>query len=180
MALIDDPDPERQGGAYDQAITDLYIKHDLQVMKYLRRLGVPKSDAEEIRNDSFLAARLYWEKVQHYKEPEAYVYKVARNCTAKYFGKMSSDQPLPPDEALPDGAVVDLTRSDAIIDLRNAMARLSPKERDCVVLHYLQGFKHREIGFILDRTEGDVARTLSDARKRLRPLLDEDDSGEGA
>ncbi len=59
-------------------------------------------------------------------------------------------------------------------DVRDALARLSPRERACVVGRYVDDLSTREVAERLHLSEGAVKRYLSDARARLGELLDED------
>jgi RNA polymerase sigma-70 factor (ECF subfamily) len=55
--------------------------------------------------------------------------------------------------------------------LWRALEQLSPVQRDVVLLHDLEGWRHAEIADRLELSEGMSRRHLSDARKRLRALL---------
>ncbi|MDT0164012.1 sigma-70 family RNA polymerase sigma factor [Actinotalea sp. AC32] len=56
-------------------------------------------------------------------------------------------------------------------DVEAAMARLSPRERACVVLRYTEDLTVGEVAGRLGVSEGAVKRYLADARKRLGGLL---------
>ena len=64
---------------------------------------------------------------------------------------------------------------DAIVavraDVHAALARLSPRERACVVLRHFEDLTVHEIAARLELSEGAVKRYLSDARARLAPML---------
>jgi RNA polymerase sigma-70 factor (ECF subfamily) len=55
--------------------------------------------------------------------------------------------------------------------VRAALWRLPEKQRQAVVLHYLQGLKVAEIAGVLDIPAGTVLSRLHTARRRLRELL---------
>ncbi len=74
------------------------------------------------------------------------------------------DVPAPPD------------RHELRIDLERMISRLPDDERVVLVLHDVEGMKHREISEHLDIPEGTSKTHLSSARKRLRAMM----SGEGA
>ena len=57
------------------------------------------------------------------------------------------------------------------VDVHNALARLSPRERACIVLRHYEDLTVPEIAARLEIGEGAVKRYLSDARTRLEPLL---------
>jgi RNA polymerase sigma-70 factor (ECF subfamily) len=59
--------------------------------------------------------------------------------------------------------------------LDGAMAQLSPIQREILLLHDLEGWRHREIAASLDMSEVMARQHLFQARKRLRELLPRDD-----
>ena len=60
------------------------------------------------------------------------------------------------------------------VDVRAALALLSPRERACVVLRFFDDLPVREIAADLGVSEGSVKRYLSDATTKLRGVLDVD------
>ena len=68
-------------------------------------------------------------------------------------------------DGAPDAVAAD--RADVAV----AMARLTPRERACVVLRYFDDLTVRDIAVQLALSEGAVKRYLSDARRRLAPML---------
>jgi RNA polymerase sigma-70 factor, ECF subfamily len=75
---------------------------------------------------------------------------------------------LPLDGA--DGAVLDRRRD---VDLEQAIAQLSPRQRMAVNLYYFVGLDTRSCAEVMGCAEGTVKATLHQARGRLRALLDE-------
>lgn len=59
-------------------------------------------------------------------------------------------------------------------DVASALTRLSPRERACVVLRYYEDLTVPQIAARLDVSDGAVKRYLSDALRRLGPLLGAD------
>lgn len=60
-------------------------------------------------------------------------------------------------------------------DVHAALARLSPRERACVVLRHFEDLTVHEIALRLELSEGAIKRYLSDARHRLAPMLGDDE-----
>lgn len=58
-------------------------------------------------------------------------------------------------------------------DVHAALAQLTPRERACTVLQYFEDLSVKEIATRLEVSEGAVKRYLSDARRRLGPMLGE-------
>ena len=57
-------------------------------------------------------------------------------------------------------------------DVVGALARLSPRQRACIVLHHYAGYPVKEIARMLGSTSAAVRVHLSQRRKRLRALLE--------
>lgn len=65
--------------------------------------------------------------------------------------------------------------SDLPLLLREALARLSPKQRAAVVLHHYAGYPLRDVARIIGSTKSAVGVHLHRARERLRRLLEDHD-----
>jgi RNA polymerase sigma-70 factor (ECF subfamily) len=65
----------------------------------------------------------------------------------------------------------DAERSELRDDLTQAMGKLTETQRQVVLLHDLEGYKHREIGDLIGISEGASRFHLSTARATLRGLL---------
>jgi RNA polymerase sigma-70 factor, ECF subfamily len=59
-------------------------------------------------------------------------------------------------------------------DLIDALARLSPRQRACVVLHHYAGYPVKEIASMLGTTTAAVKVHLSQGRKRIRSQIAEE------
>lgn len=66
----------------------------------------------------------------------------------------------------------DANRSQLRSRLSQALQTLPDREREIVILHDVEGMKHREIAALLDTPEGTVRYLLSRARSLLRERLD--------
>jgi RNA polymerase sigma-70 factor (ECF subfamily) len=103
------------------------------------------------------------------RDPVAWAWKTAFRVAAgalKERGRMTHE--------LPDRAT---DMPESTIDLMRALARLSPKQRGALVLHYYAGYPARDIARILDSTSAAINVHLSAGRKRLRLILEADDAG---
>lgn len=60
----------------------------------------------------------------------------------------------------------------AAVDVRDALARLAPRQCLAVSLFYLADLSTAEVAAAMDISEGTVKSTLSEARERLRTILE--------
>lgn len=62
---------------------------------------------------------------------------------------------------------------DPEVELLDALRRLSPKQRAALVLHYYAGYPTKEIAAILGSSAATVRVHLSQGRRRLRRILED-------
>jgi RNA polymerase sigma-70 factor (ECF subfamily) len=101
------------------------------------------------------------------RQPDKWVWRAAFRIAA---GELKSRRRLGPTR--PDGSY---EMEEPPGDLIQALAILSPKQRAAAILYYYLGYPTREIADILDSSQAAVRVHLSQARKRLRRVLETDD-----
>jgi RNA polymerase sigma-70 factor (ECF subfamily) len=133
-------------------------------------------DAEDVCQDSFVRAI---ERLDGLRRPErfaAWLLQIVRNRARNYhnYRRVRSTTPL---EAVSTASEEDTARaseqSDLQEDLESALSELSEIQREIVLLHDMEGWKHREIAERLDMSEGMSRQHLMVARRTLRERLGE-------
>ena len=71
-------------------------------------------------------------------------------------------------------------RVNLAMDLESALAALGPEDRAVVWLHDVEGYNHREIAGLFEKTESFSKTRLSRARARLRELMEKEQSLPGS
>ena len=131
-------------------------------------------DAEDAAQESLLVAL---ERIEECRSPEKFggwlmtiVRNRSRNLLRREGLRETSQVPesASSGEPLPDR---DLERTELRGALEDALATLPPVQREIVLLHDLEGWKHREIAERLDLPSGTVRSHLHFARKALRSVL---------
>jgi RNA polymerase sigma-70 factor, ECF subfamily len=111
-----------------------------------------------------------------------YLFKIATNLVADRRRKKGGEYVPLPDDAddagLPAG-VDEAQRANCRQDLGNAMARLTPRQRNLLWLAYAHGSSHDEIAGILGMKATSVKQLLFRARRRLAELLGGEDWRKG-
>lgn len=134
-------------------------------------------DAEDICQDAFVKAL---ERLDDCRQPEkflAWLLQIVRNSARNYldYRRVRLAQPL--DTTNVTSALSperDAERSELRGTLAEALEKLSDVQREVVLLHDLEGWKHREIGESLGLSEGAARQHLFAARRKLRELLGAD------
>ncbi|MBN2308190.1 MAG: sigma-70 family RNA polymerase sigma factor [Candidatus Hydrogenedentes bacterium] len=135
--------------------------------------------AEDLAQDTFLAA---WANLPALRNPERFgpwVHRIARNLaknwlrSAAYRRKLEQRQHWlsehGDEEAGEENGAMQSERRAAI---RESLAALTPKLREAVVLHYLEGNSVAESAEALDTTESAVKKRLQYARARMRDYFE--------
>lgn len=143
---------------------------------YTVALGVTHdaADAEDVTQDAFVTAL---EKLDDCEPARfsGWLLSIVRNRALNFRRSQAVRNPAPLTvlEATPSSSNPEHDAGRAILrdDLTAALARLSETQRQVVLLHDLEGYKHREIGDLIGISEGASRFHLSTARATLRGLL---------
>lgn len=129
----------------------------------------PGADRDDIVQDVLARA---WAKRQLYDPargtPSAWLLAITADLAVKARRRIRWHAPLP-DVPHPPGRV------DDDIDLARAMTRLSRRQRLAVECVYFAGLSVADTAAVMRCAEGTVKSTLSDARAKLRTLLEAQD-----
>ncbi|MEX0893880.1 MAG: sigma-70 family RNA polymerase sigma factor [Gemmatimonadota bacterium] len=147
---------------------------------YAVALGVMRNptDAEDVVQDAFIKAL---EELESCREPDrfaAWLARIVRNRAHSFHRYRRVRRATTLDDAGPLAGASDPAQDTARSRLRDrlslAAAELSEKQRQVLLLHDLEGWKHREIGELMDMPAGTVRYTLHQARRAMRELLGAD------
>lgn len=157
-------------------------------LKAAHRVAVARlsneQDAEDVCQDAFITAL---RKLDSCKRPEhfrAWLMTIVKNRAHNFreYQEVRRTQPL--EHARSSASRSDPERDAGATDLRNrltgALAQLTDLQRQVVLLHDYEGWKHTEIGERLGVSAGASRFHLHVARKRLRELLKDLKPGEGS
>lgn len=131
-------------------------------------------DAEDAIQESFLVALQRLDECRNPERFAGWLLTIVRNRSRNLVRRESlrTADPIPPGtsgrEAGPDRVT---ERVELRERLQEALDTLPPVQREIVLLHDLEGWKHREIADRLDLPSGTVRSHLHFARKALRSVL---------
>jgi RNA polymerase sigma-70 factor (ECF subfamily) len=133
------------------------------------------TEAEDVVQDAMVAAL---GRLGDVRGPDSFVpwlMQIVRNRSRNLLRSKGVRAALPLEhaESRPDGSspLRDLERSEIREKLTDGLSVLSDVQREVVLLHDLEGWKHREIGESLGIPEGTVRYHLFNARRALRARL---------
>jgi len=140
----------------------------------LARTGDPH-DAEDVAHDTFVVAL---ERLADCREPDRFagwLLRIARNTALNHVRARTVRDAVPLDDAAGAASDGDPGRDAELAalkgDLLAAMEGLSPVQREVLLLHDLEGWRHGEIGERLGFPEGTARYHLHEARRTMRQRL---------
>ena len=132
------------------------------------------ADAEDVVQDAFIRALEQLDTCQ----PDrfvAWLMRIVRNRAISLQRKKKVRSALPLEWAngarSRDDPALSTERRGLRDRLQEALESLPERQREVLLLHDLEGWKHREIGDALEMKEGTVRYTLFQARRAMRARL---------
>jgi RNA polymerase sigma-70 factor (ECF subfamily) len=138
-------------------------------------VGEP-ADAEDICQDAFIAALERLDDCRHPDRFLAWLLQIVRNHAYSLHRSQRVRRALPLEgaiRAVDHGAnpAGDAARAELRERLTTEIQELSEVQREVLLLHDLEGWRHREIAELLGLPEGTVRAHLSYARRNMRERL---------
>ena len=155
-------------------IDDTIYAYSADVFRVCRRVTSSREDALDAYQETFLAFTRRQEQLDLTEDLRPWLRETARRCslatlrkTARVGNQLASDVT---DDSPETGVTFESSEVTAI--LHEEVSRLSPGERDVLVLLYSEGLSHREAAARLEIPEGSMhrrlSRTLTGLRNRLK------------
>lgn len=131
-------------------------------------------DAEDVCQDAFMKALSRLDDCRHPERFVAWLLQTVRNRAhnVRDYQRIRAGVSLDHvNVSSPSDSARVVLRSELRARLEAAIAELPPRDREVVLLHDLEGWRHRAIATSLGTSEGRSRQHLFHARKRLRELL---------
>jgi RNA polymerase sigma factor (sigma-70 family) len=145
-----------------------FWQYEPQLSRYLWHMTGDEQRAHDLCQDAFIRAWQHFGEIQHYKHPQAWLFRVATNLALTSQRQTLQIQAVAIDDDHP------LTQGDLgsrIADrelIAQALQSLSPRSRSALLLQVEQGFSCAEIGKLLGMKVSAVKTALSRAREQFR------------
>lgn len=162
-----------------EALAELYNRYQQHLFRYLLQLTPDYGLAEEILQDTFVAA---WKSARTFEGRStvrtwliSITRRQAHNTLRRHklpaideagFEELAATEPEPEDFAL---------ASIARDELTTAFKQLAPVHREIIVLIFIEDLSYQDVANVLGIPVGTVKSRLSNAKRMLRTLLDHRD-----
>lgn len=124
--------------------------------------------AEDAVTDAFIKAYERWGKVSQMESPTGWVTRVAINNSKRWFRKRAPSM----------STTAGLADTYPDVDLWRAVSALPQRQREALVLRYVDDFTQQQVAAELDVAAGTAAATLHKARNNLRSALAQGESND--
>jgi RNA polymerase sigma-70 factor (ECF subfamily) len=157
----------------------LYLLHVDAVYKYLYRRTLHKATAEDLTSTTFLKAI---ESVRSFdtargSEFRGWLYRIARNALIDHYRRLRKTVDIESVwdlESFDDSTDVAAKAIDAKA-LHEALQKLTPAQREIVLLRAWEGLSYKEIAALTGKTEGNAkvlfSRAISDLRAHMPTMI---------
>lgn len=156
-----------------QAFQALHRRHNSRVYSFAHRIVQAADRAEEITNDTWLAVWKGAAKYEGRSSVMTWLFGIAYRTalkTRRRFWFETNHVELDHDLRASDEASAEHVLMSR--DVARALSRLSIEHRTIVELTYYYGLTYTEIGDLIGCPEGTVKSRMSQARKKMKALLE--------
>ncbi len=146
-----------------EAVEDLFRREGVRLWRALAAFTGDRDIASDAVAEAFAQLLGRGDEV---RAPDRWVWRAAFNIARGDLKERGRRQELVTDQIY--------EMSDPPGDLLKMLAKLSPSQRAATILHYYAGYSTKEVAEILGSSAATVRVHLSQGRKRLRALLEDD------
>jgi RNA polymerase sigma-70 factor (ECF subfamily) len=156
-----DPDPRAFGAFYEDALPRIYGY-------FLHRSGGSVSVAEDLTQETFLAAVAELKKGRRVEAPIRWIYGIARHKLLDHYRRQERDEHVLEGQSALDAIARDEDAHDARDRAVAALAAVATSQRAALVLCYLDGFSVEEIATALGKSTVAVHSLLERGRASFK------------
>ena len=152
------------GNGEDNAFAGIVNRYYIPIRSYIYHLTGDYEATQDLTQDTFLQAYKNIRTTENDLPLKAWLYRVATNNAWQYHRRKNlkslvSFKGLRETNGTED--VHDHRDEDEDIAVQDALKKINGRQRTCLVLHYIEGFKYREIAETLGISEDSVRKRVA-------------------
>lgn len=162
------------------AFAEIIEQYQAPIVRYLYRLTGNYEMAKDLAQDTFLQAYKGILKTDAELSFRAWLYRIATNNALQHRRRKKQLSFIPftsrEDDIPAAGNRADYPGEKLAIN--EALLKIPGEQRTCLVLHFIEGFKYREIAETLGCSEEAVRKRVARGRKLFIELYDREGGGQ--
>jgi len=154
-----------------EAFAGLVQQFQSAIVSYLFRLTGDMELARDLAQDTFIQAYKGLSATICTISFRAWLYRIATNNALQYFRRQAKLAFVPLDDSRPPAVDPDAACEDnEAAAVNEALLKMPERLRVCLVLHFVDGFKHREIAKMLGISEDAVRMRVARGGAEFRRI----------
>ncbi len=161
-----------RAGSVD-AFAEIVEHYQVPVIRYLYRLTGDYETAQDLAQETFIQAYKGILKTNSELRLKPWLYRIATNNAWQYHRRRRLLSFIPFDDLRKSGAPNVENQSDGTVEemaIQETLRKVPAEQRACLVLHFVEGFKYREIAETLGISEDAVRKRVSRGKQIFRRL----------
>ena len=160
----------RQG--HPDAFTEIVEHYELPISRYIQRLTGDTEMAKDLTQDTFLKAYQGILGTDTEISLKAWLYRIATNTVLDYKRRKGLISFIPFTDSTRRKLIESeaSTVADEKMTIQRAILRIDHDQKACLVLHYVEGLRYKEIADILGITEDAVRMRVYRGSREFRKL----------
>lgn len=162
---------------WEDTVTRLVAERGEALTRYAYLISGSRDDASDLVQDALVKTFGRLRNGFSIASAEGYVRRVILNSYLDSGRRTSRWRKIAHLQATPEIDEPKDAATEARLDLRSQLMKLSPRERACLVLRYYEDLKVDDIAAELEISAGAVKRYLSDGLGKLAIVLKDEETG---
>jgi len=161
------------------AFAEIIEHYQAAIIRYLYRLTGDYEMAKDLAQDTFIRAYKGILKTDAELSFKAWLYRIATNNARQHRRRKRLLSFIPfnlKEQDIPD-SVNQADCPGEMLAINEALLKIPEEQRTCLVLHFVEGFKYREIAETLDCSEEAVRKRVARGKKLFIGLYDREGGG---
>jgi len=150
------------------AFTEIVERYQGSIIRYLHRLTGEYEVALDLAQDTFVRAYQGILKTDAELSLKPWLYKIATNLARQHHRRKRILSFVPFAHIQEPQSFSAVDKVDERLTIGEALQKVPPGQRSCIVLHFVEGLTYREIGEVLGTSEDAVRKRVVRGCEKFR------------
>lgn len=155
------------------AFAEIVEHYQAPIQRYLYRLTGDYQMSQDLAQDTFLQAYKGILKTKSALSLKAWLYRIATNNAVQHHRRKRRLSFIPLDECKTSDISTTENQASVVgekMAIQETLSKVPEEQRTCLVLHFVEGFKYKEIAETLGISEDAVRKRVARGKQKFRML----------